>query len=99
MQTYVKGFVSCGILILGYVLITGSILVEKKSPYNMNKKPGRYLYERGVDWKKNDISTWVDTQNGIAIISYIDSKNEKQLMVSTYSEVLEIAKENITIED
>ena len=95
MKLFFKGFVTSGIIFFSFILLTGSIFLEDDPyPYNINKKPGRYQFARGVDWRKNDISTWVDTQNGIAIVSYIDSNNEKQIMVSTFLENLEKAKNN-----
>ena len=97
MKLYVKGFITGLVLFLFYILLTGAVFSEKNNPYNSNKRPGRYQYTQGVDWRKNDISTWVDTQNGIAIINYIDSKNEEQIKISTYLDLLESAKENVQI--
>ena len=71
----------------------GAILPDSEL-YGLNKKPGRYQFFKGLDWRKNDYSTWVDTQNGIALITYIDSKNQEQIEVSSYLDILELAKEN-----
>jgi len=92
MNLYFKGFLTSAILFISYILLSGAVSPDSNI-YSLNKRPGRYQFSKGLDWRKNDYSTWVDTQNGIALISYIDSKNEKQIMVSSYIDLLEIAKE------
>ena len=52
------------------------------------------MFSKGVDWKKNDFSTWVDTQNGIALVRYIDSRNVEQVEVSNFRDVFELSKKN-----
>jgi hypothetical protein len=91
MNTFLKGFLTAGIIFVFLILLTGSSPVKDNNPYKINK-PGRYQYKRGVDWRKNDFSTWVDTQRGIALVTYIDGRNVEQVEVSTFADVLEISK-------
>ena len=88
MNVFFKGFLTAFGFFCLYIFLTGSSTNE---PYNINK-PGRYVFSKGVDWRKNNFSTWEDTQNGIALISYIDSRNEEQVQISNFKDVLELSK-------
>ena len=88
MNSFFKGFITAIGLICLFIFLTSS---SAREPYNINK-PGRYVFSKGVDWRKNNFSTWVDTQSGIALISYIDSRNEKQVKISNFKDILELSK-------
>ena len=88
MNGFFKGFFTAIGFICFFTLLTSS---STREPYNINK-PGRYVFSKGVDWRKNNFSTWVDTQSGIALISYIDSRNEEQVQISNFKDVLELSK-------
>ena len=88
MNGFFKGFLTAIGFFCLLIFLTGS---STSNPYNINK-PGRYVFSKGVDWRKNDFSTWVDTQNGVALISYIDSRNEEKVQISNFKDVLELSK-------
>tara|TARA_B100001250_G_scaffold384674_1_gene379717 strand:+ start:5813 stop:6097 length:285 start_codon:yes stop_codon:yes gene_type:complete len=91
MNGFLKGFLTAVGLMCLFMFLTGSTILSLSKPYNINK-PGRYQYSKGVDWRKNNFSTWVDTQNGIALVSYIDSRNVEQVEISNFKDVFELSK-------
>ena len=93
MNSFYKGFLTAIGFTCLFIFLTGSSLLNISKPYGINK-PGRYVFSKGVDWKKNDFSTWVDTQNGIALLRYIDSRNVEQVEVSNFRDVFELSKKN-----
>ena len=98
MRLFIQGFLTSSFLFLSFIILTAISSNKDKEFYSSTKKSGRYQYQSSLDWRKNNLSTWVDTQNGIAITTYIDDSNKSKIRISNYFDTLEQVKNNPEIE-